>query len=296
MRGNLQGEAEGAPGERPRGKPRRQAGNPDAPSVDIREWATAMARRVETQFRRDWSFGFTLWNYLFRTLVNLQKNASMYAVPDPKAKGGRRMLTNEEIAEGSLEIMNRLHNGLYTDITGALKPVNGDMTKLRHVPGLSLAAQKVLCNTEARTRHLPGTHEIRKIMRHHTNAFRVLWGTALFITFSPSERDTSLMLRFARARQSDPAVAEDGSAKFQRRETPALNIDYVNLSPEALAEEHVVKLLGFCGLRLILCTSCFKLPPRLPKRLCLARSSSLTTTGKRCLPETRWLVPRGSRP
>ena len=87
------------------------------------------------------------------------------------------MLTNEEIAEGSLEVMNRLHNGLYTDITGALKPVNGDMTKLRHVPGLSLAAQKVLCNTEAR--HLPGTHEIRKIMRHHTNVFRVLWGTAL---------------------------------------------------------------------------------------------------------------------
>jgi hypothetical protein len=46
-------------------------------------------------------------------------------------------------------------------------------------------------------------------------------------------------MRLVRARQSDPAVVEDGSAKFQKRQTPALDIDYVNLSPEALAEEPV---------------------------------------------------------
>ena len=219
---------------------RRQAGNPEAPSVDIREWAAAMARRVESQFRRDWTFGFTLWNYLFRTMVNLQKNAYMYAVPDSEAAGGRRMLGNEEIAKGFLEVMGQLHNGLYTDVTGALKLVNGDLTKLRHAPGLSLAAQKVLCNTEARTRRIPGTHEIRKTMRHQTNANRVCHGTAIFITFSPSERDTSLMVRLARARQSDPAIVADGSTMFQQRQAPALDVDYVRLSPEALAEERVL--------------------------------------------------------
>lgn len=232
-----QGGEEGAP---PAHLPRRQAGNPAAPPVGIREWAAAMARRVETQLRRDWTFGFTLWNYLFRTLVNLQKNAVMYAVPDPTAAGGKHWLTNKEIADGSLEILGQLHNGMYTDVTGVLKPVKGDLTKLRHVPGLSLAAQKVLTNAEARTRRIPGTHEVRKTMRHQTNANRVCYGTAVFITFSPKEGDSALMVRLVRARQSDPAVAKDGSARFQQRQSPALDVDYLNLSPEALAEEHLV--------------------------------------------------------
>jgi len=235
MQGGEEGAAPAARGH----LSRRHAGNPEAPPVGIREWAAAMARRVETQFRRDWTFGFTLWNYLFRTMVNLQKNAYMYAVPDPKAQGGKRLLGNDEIGEGFLEVMERLRNGLYTDVAGALKPVNGDLTKLRHAPGLTVAAQKALCNTEARTRRLPGTHEIRKTMRHQTNANRVVYGTAIFITFSPREQDSSIMMRLVRARQSDPAVVEDGSAKFQKRQTPALDIDYVNLSPEALAEEPV---------------------------------------------------------
>ena len=235
---------EGGDADLQRRLPRRQAGNPNAPSVDIREWAAAMARRAETQFRRDWTFGFTLWNYLFRTLVNLQKNAYMYAVPDAKAKGGKRMLTNEEIATGSLEIMKQLQHGLYTDVTGALKPVNGDVTKLRHAPGLSPAAQKVLSNTEAQTRRIPGTHEVRKTMRHQTNANRVCYGTAMFVTFSPKESDSSLTVRFVRARQSDPAVIQDGSARFQQRTVPALDVGYVHLSPEALAEELVFLCIG----------------------------------------------------
>ena len=195
-----------------------------------------MARRVETQFLRDWAFRLTLWNYLFRTLVNLHKNAYMYVIPDPRTKGGKRMLTNEEIADGSLEIMPYLQNGLYTDITGSLKPVYGDLTKLRRVPGLGLPAQKVLSNTEAPTRRIPGTHEIRKTMRHQTNTYRACNGTAVFISISPQGNDTSLMIRFARARQSDPAIVEDGNGKFQQRQAPALDIDYMSLSPKALAE------------------------------------------------------------
>ena len=218
-------------------QPRRQGGNPQAPTVDIRAWAANMARRVETQFRRDWGFYFTLWNYLFRTLVNLQKNAYMYSIPDPTADGRLRMMTREEIAKGAMEVYAHLHNGLYNDISGELKPVNGDLTKLRHVPTLSPAAHKLLSNTEARTRNIPGTQEVRKTMRHQTNANRICYGTSVFVTFSPSERDTALMVKFARARQSDPAVVEDGSGEFQRRDKPSLDVDYVNLSPEALAEE-----------------------------------------------------------
>ena len=227
-------------------RPRRIAGNPKAPEVSIQEWAAAMARRVETQFRRDWTFAFTLWNFLFRTMVNLQKNTYMYAVPDRSCPGGKRWLTNKEIADGGVELYHKLCHGTYISPAGELRPVGQDFAKLRQVPNLSEPAQKVLDNVEARTRNIPGTHENRKTMRHQTHANRICYGTALFITFSPSERDTTLMVRMARARQSDPAVQHDGTAKYQGRSEPRLDADYdsyddcVRLSPEALAEARAI--------------------------------------------------------
>lgn len=124
----------------------------------------------------------------------------------------------------------------YKDINGDEKAINGDFSKLRHVPTLKPAAAKVLTNTEARTRNVPGTHEVRKTMRHQTHSYRVAYGLACFFTFSPSERDTTLMLRLARARQSDPALANDQSKAFYQRSQPALDVDFIQLSPEALAE------------------------------------------------------------
>ena len=79
---------------------RRQKGNKDAPKVDIHAWAGAMQRQAASQFRRDWNFSPTLWNYLFRTMVNLEPNASMFAVHDPDG-GGHRTLTNHEIQKGT---------------------------------------------------------------------------------------------------------------------------------------------------------------------------------------------------
>eukprot|EP00971_Amphidinium_carterae_P310749 6175213-Amphidinium_carterae.1 len=131
-----------------------------------------MARRVEGQFRRDWTFGFTVWNYIFRTMVNLQQNTYTYSVPD--ADGGRRSMTNQEIMDGMLELQKKLR-GKYVDISGEMKAVNGDLSKLRYVHNLSAAARKILDNCEARTRNIPGTHEVRKIMRHQTHGNRICY-------------------------------------------------------------------------------------------------------------------------
>jgi len=212
---------------------RRLSANPNAPKIGAEDWAHTMARRSETQFQRDWVFLFTLWNYIFRTKVNLQQNAYVYAVPDNNNDGKTRMLSGEEISHGAEELLKTLATGKYLDITGEFKAVQGDMTKLRHVPGLGEAARKVLSNVEARTRTIPGTHEIRKTMRHQTHAYRVAYGTAIFVTFSPSEKDSALMVRLARARQTDPAVQEDGSAFWHRRDKPNLDVDFMRLSPEA---------------------------------------------------------------
>ena len=219
------------------GLSRRLSADTDAPEVDVFKWAGAMVRRVETQFRRDWNFGFLLWNYLFRTLVNQEPNVSMYAMP--AGSGGRvgRMMTNEEIAEGAKEVMRLLRDGKYQDITGSVKAIQGDFTKVRHAVNLSIAAKKILQNVEARARNISGTHEVRKSMRYQTHANRVCFGTAIFVTISPSERDSTLMVRLARARVSDPAVITDGSGLFQRRDVPPLDVDYMRLSPDELIED-----------------------------------------------------------
>ena len=47
------------------------------------------------------------------------------------------------------------------------------------------------------------------------------------------------MVRLARARQTDPAILADHTGRFQGRETPELDVDYMRLSPEALAEDRV---------------------------------------------------------
>ena len=117
-------------------KSRRRKGNKTAPEVGIQEWAAAMQRQVAPQFRRDWNFSPALWNYLFRTMINLQPNASKFTVANAEGRG-RRDLTNDELKMAAQEIYNSMQYGMYVDINGENKAVNGDLTKLRHVPGPS---------------------------------------------------------------------------------------------------------------------------------------------------------------
>ena len=159
----------------------------------------------------------------------------MYATMDNET-GRSRMMTHAEIEKGSKEIHRHLEKGVYVDVAGKHKAVNGDLLKVKYVPNLSPAATKMLANMEARTKKVPGTHEVRTIMRNETHANRVVHGLAQFVTFSPSERDTTIMLRMVRARQSDPAIEQDEARDFYRREKPDLEVDYIRLSPERLAE------------------------------------------------------------
>ena len=62
------------------------------------------------------------------------------------------------------------------------------------------------------------------------------YGLAIFITFSPSERDSTIMVRMARARASDPAIAHNSSRRFYARDKPQLTEEFFRLSSERLAE------------------------------------------------------------
>ncbi|CAJ1456522.1 unnamed protein product, partial [Effrenium voratum] len=112
-----------------KGEARDSRRAPGAPQVDIHAWAAAMQRRVESQFRRDWNFG-SIWNYIFRTAVNLQKNVYMYSIPDESNPERRRPMTGKEVLKGASDLLRAL-DSKYADVSGELKAVKGDLAKTR---------------------------------------------------------------------------------------------------------------------------------------------------------------------
>ena len=60
-------------------------------------------RQAASQFRRDWNFLPALWNFIFRTKVNLMPNAYMHAIAREDGRGVRPM-TPQEIEHGTQEI------------------------------------------------------------------------------------------------------------------------------------------------------------------------------------------------
>ena len=268
---------------------RRKKGNERAPEVGIQAWAASMQRQAAAQFRRDWNFSPTLWNYLFRTRINLEPNAYMFMKLDEDG-GGRRMMTIPEIQAATQEVYRQLYLGTYLDTNNELKPVNGDLNKVSYVPGLSVGAHHVLNNLQARTRKVPGTHAVRSTMRHQTHANRICYGTPLFITFSSSEKDSALAICMGRVRQSDPAIAGDDNKSIYSREKPELDVEFCCLSPERLAEDFGFYRAGY--LYTFLCPSvllgCLHLSVCENFTTCPARSYRTTKPGGRYWRGTRW--------
>ena len=176
----------------------------DAPRLELSRWVRAMARRCEAQVGRDWVFGFTSWNLLFRSALNLSRAPVRYTEPvfDEKTET-RRNLTAKDIEAGAVQLLAALQ-GTYVDMRGQPKPVKGDISKLPYVRNLQPAARRLLQNMRTVGATLPGTQEARRRMRFEIEAMRIKFGVPLFVTFSPDEAHQLLYVRMSRTRQTDP--------------------------------------------------------------------------------------------
>ena len=184
-------------------KPRHRRAN-IAPRMELNRWVRAMARRCEAQVARDWVFGFTSWNLLFRSSLNLSRAPVRYTEPifDEKTKTWRS-LTAKDIEAGAVQLLAALR-GTYVDMGGKPRPVKGDISKLPYVRNLQPSAKKLLQNMRVVGRTLPGTQEARRRMRFEIEALRIKFGVPLFVTFSPDEAHQLLYVRLSRTRRSDP--------------------------------------------------------------------------------------------
>ncbi len=218
----------------------------NAPRVEHAIWDAIMARRCEGQFVRDWQMGFVSWNCRFKTAVNLSR--TLWSYETVKSKGENVRVTPHDLEAASIAIVKALKGTYQNPGDGKKMPVNGDLTKLKYVPGLTPVARRILDNAEATTRKMSGTQETRRQMRFDINALRVKYGVPIFVTFSPDEKHNLLMIRLSRTRKKDPVLLNDAAASlFGCRDAPRLGRAkytqhsqddvFLALRPEDLADQ-----------------------------------------------------------
>ena len=219
----------------------------NAPRVSIAEFVEVFTHRAEHQWGADWSFSYLRWNYFFRTSLN----ASRVVAAPRDVDGSCVRLEGRDVLQGAEEISRALR-GSYKTAEGFKRPVGGDLCKVMHVSGLSVAAKHLLRNAFYAMQRLPGTSGVRRRMRFISKSMQVYYGLPVFITLSPDEKHCGIMFRMMRTRATDPAFAHvDGAASFGLREKPWLDTAVAGQLPAysarraALAQKPAAAAVGF---------------------------------------------------
>ena len=195
------------------------------PRIELSTWVGTLARRVEAQVSRDWVFGFTSWNLLFRSSLNLSRTTDAYSrTYYDEDENAWVQPTGHHVETAAKQLLDALR-GSYIDINGHPRAVKGDVTKLQYVRGLKPMARKLLKNMRHTAHGLPGTQEARKRMRFEIQAMRIRYGVPLFVTFTPDEAHQLLFIRMSRVRRTDPVRSASVGQDF-----PAGAIDFPSLA------------------------------------------------------------------
>ena len=221
----------------------------DGPEVEFRtKWCKAVAARAEMQFRSDQGLSFALWNFAFRTTVNLR--AKLKALQ----RSVGETVSNDEMDAAVKSIYENLH-GTYVGSSGSRMPVNGDLMKLQNCENITPLAKKMLSGVHATLRQVEGSQQVRSIMHSGIQAYNVYYGLGSMITISPNEKYTHLMLRCHRVRRSDtcrvahPETCNEDDACWGDMQQPRMLYDDGDGPEIPIDIEDVAMLLPDCATR-----------------------------------------------
>ncbi len=184
-------------------KPRQRRCYADAPKVNLDAFTAMMSQRCESQFRTDWDFNPGLWSLAFASKINLPTTMS---ITRALRRGGGAKEDEVKIGAAAARIYMLLRQGEYMDAGGNRRPVNGDISKIHQMIGLSNVEKALLTNYHFMSSRFAGTRQIRNSIRHIVFSSRVFYGLPLYGSLTPSERHSGLILRLYRCRQTDPAI------------------------------------------------------------------------------------------
>jgi hypothetical protein len=184
-----------------------------------------MACRVEAQIRQDWDFGPGVHSLSFATKVNQGISMSINRV---LRRRGEALTSGPDIGRSVSRIYALLWEGEYLGYDGKRKKVNGDISKISQIIGLSATEQALLQNYHFISTRISGTRQIRRSIRHLVFSSRIFYGVPVFITCTPSERHSGLAIHLHRGRVNDPAYT-----KLSEEELRCLSHEYPTLCPAA---------------------------------------------------------------
>ena len=167
-----------------------------------------------------------MWNLCFRTKVNQTKSFQL-------SHKSLSELTAGDAEHGAKQILEFLCKGVYKDPEGKLQKVSGDMTKVWRCQGLTSAAKQLLAAVVHTSQRVEGTQEVRRLMRWNLWSWGIVYGQSIFVTFSPSEKHSTLMIRLARVRDCDDAKhADDGAGAWLTRASPCIETELLDAEVE----------------------------------------------------------------
>ena len=85
-------------------------------------------------------------------------------------------------------------------------PIGGDTTRLPYAVGLTPLEKKLALAQVFLAQHMAGSQPLRQLMGHRQFGARVMYGDCVFMTISPNEQHSALVLRLSRFRRNDPYV------------------------------------------------------------------------------------------
>ena len=130
----------------------------------------------------------------------------------------------------------KLAKGVYGENN---RPINGDLTKLPLAKGMSATEKQIVHNMRSVSSTLSGTQEIRRQMGRVFQSAPFMYGHGLFITISPNEKHSCLVLRLHRCRREDTLLRRDSP------DVQAVRQKLAGKTWPSLFEEADVELPGF---------------------------------------------------
>ena len=102
--------------------------------------------------------------------------------------------------------------------------VHGDTANILDAIGLSATQRALVHNYRFMSARIPGTRQVRRSINHLLFSSRVLYGLPVFMTITPSERHSIIMIRLSRYRFLDPAIgiANPEFARWAGYNSPSL--------------------------------------------------------------------------
>ena len=116
--------------------------------------------------------------------------------------------------------------------------MKGDVSKITQIIGLTDVEKAMLRNYHFMSSRLPGTRQVRNLIRHTVFSSRIFYGAPVFATLTPSEKHSGLAIRLYRGRANDPAFtgATQDTKAWIGAGTPSLCPPEVMSSGDSMAE------------------------------------------------------------